>query len=73
MKNNDKPSLVDDIEHTIGNALFAIETNLQPLQLRIQQNRHVECTEILCEIQMSIEKAKYGLQKWKELQNDKKI
>ena len=58
--------LKNDIAHIVGNALFAIETNLQPLQSRIQRNDHIGCLEILCEIQTSIEKAKDGLKRWEE-------
>lgn len=63
-------SLATDINHTVGNSLFAIETNLGPLQNRIQRNDHLGCLEILCEIQASLEKAKEALHKWAESQNE---
>ncbi len=63
-------SLTTDINHMVGNALFAIETNLLPLQARIQRNDHLGSLEILCEIQASLEKAKEALHRWAEAQNE---
>jgi hypothetical protein len=54
-----------DIEHTVGNSLFAIETNLNPLRKRIQDGRISEALEIVNDLQASVEKAKVGLDKWK--------
>jgi hypothetical protein len=54
-----------DIEHTVGNALFAMETNLISLKKRIQDGRTEEALKITDNIQQSIEKAKEGLWKWK--------
>jgi len=50
-----------DIEHTIGNPLFAIETNLEPLRKRIKAGRMEEALEIVDDIQQSVEKAKLAL------------
>ena len=61
--------LAADIEHTVGNALFALETNLQPLRKRIMENRTQEALEILQEMEASITKAKQGLFLWKQKQS----
>lgn len=57
--------LETDIEHTVGNSLFALETNLEPLRKRIRENRIAEALEIVDALQISIEKAKRGLAMWK--------
>lgn len=47
-----------DIEHTIGNPVFAIETNLEPLRRRIQDGRQEEALRILDSLQISVERIK---------------
>ena len=54
-------SLEGDIEHTVGNPLFAIETNLEPLKKRIQEGHIEEALQIVGEIEASVQKAKLGL------------
>lgn len=59
------------IDHTIGNPIFAIETNLESLRRRIKDancdstfvrnNRLKEALEIVDEIEASVNKAKNAL------------
>ena len=44
--------------HKMGNPIFAIETNLEPLVKRIVDGRREEAVEVVHDIQESIEKAK---------------
>ena len=50
-------NLVDELEDGIGNPLFAIETNLEPLRRRVDG----EALEIVDSIERSLEKAKQSL------------
>lgn len=47
-----------DIEDKIGNPLFAIETNLDPLERRVKEGRTEDALQIISEIRVSLEKAK---------------
>lgn len=53
--------LPNDLKHTIGNPLFAIETNLNPLRKRIKDGRVEEALQIVAEIEVSLNKAKEAL------------
>jgi signal transduction histidine kinase len=53
--------------HKMGNPIFAIETNLDPLQLRIEDGRTSEATEIIQSIRRSVEKAKAIVAQFKSL------
>lgn len=53
--------------HKIGNPLFAIETNLDPLLLRIRNSRLDEAIEVVSEIGASVEKAKGFVDQFKSL------
>ena len=55
--------LADDIQHVIGNSVFAIETNIETLERRINRTMpaggdQTECNQILAEMVASIEKIK---------------
>jgi hypothetical protein len=52
---------VPDVEDKIGNPLFAIETNLDPLERRVREGRVDEALGIISEIRSSLEKAKQAL------------
>lgn len=54
-------ALENDPKHIIGNAAFAIETNLAPLKKRIIEGRSQEALEIVQDIEVSIEKIKQFL------------
>lgn len=56
----------NDIEHTVGNPLFAIETSLAPLRKRITELRTEEALSIVDLIEESVNKAKIGLKNRKE-------
>lgn len=45
----------EDIGHFIGNPIFAIATNLDPLEKRIREKRTEEALHILNEIRSSIQ------------------
>lgn len=49
------------LDHFLGNPLFAIETNLNPLRKRIKDGRYNEALEIIDSIQRSVNKAKEAL------------
>ena len=53
--------------HKMGNPIFAIETNLDPLQLRIEDGRRSEAVEIIQSIRRSVEKAKAIVAQFKSL------
>ena len=53
--------------HKMGNPIFAIETNLDPLQLRIDDGRRSEAIEIIQSIRRSVEKAKAIVAQFKSL------
>jgi hypothetical protein len=52
---------IDNLDHFIGNPLFAIETNLNPLRKRIREGRVEEALEIVDNIETSINQAKTAL------------
>ena len=47
--------LQNDVKHIVGNSVFAIETNLQPLKKRIVEGRKDEAIEIVNSIETSIQ------------------
>jgi signal transduction histidine kinase len=53
--------------HKMGNPIFAIETNLDPLQLRIEDGRPLEAIDIIQSIRRSVEKAKAIVAQFKSL------
>jgi signal transduction histidine kinase len=53
--------------HKIGNPIFAIETNLDPLQKRIIEGRTDEATEVIDSIRVSVENAKGIVDQFKSL------
>ncbi|MEO5369422.1 MAG: HAMP domain-containing histidine kinase [Magnetococcus sp. DMHC-1] len=59
--------------HKIGNPIFAIETNLNPLQKRISEARTEEAIEIINNIQISVEKSKAFIEQFKSLSKAQEI
>jgi hypothetical protein len=55
------PAPLETVKERIGNPLFAIETNLEPLAKRIREGRTDEALEILDEIRLSVTKVKEAL------------
>ena len=53
--------------HKIGNPIFAIETNLEPLQKRINEQKADEAIQIVGKIRNSVEKAKSIVDQFKSL------
>jgi signal transduction histidine kinase len=53
--------------HKMGNPVFAIETNLDPLQRRIEDGRPSEAVEIIQSIRRSVEKSKAIVAQFKSL------
>lgn len=53
--------------HKIGNPIFAIETDLDPLKKRIRENRTDEAMEVVSNIGASVEKAKAFVDQFKSL------
>ena len=53
--------------HKIGNPVFAIETDLDPLQRRIVENRKEEAVEVIANIRGAVEKAKGIVDQFKSL------
>src|SRR6185503_12199378 len=53
--------------HKIGNPIFAIETDLDPLQKRVNENRKEEATIVLANIRASVDKAKNIVEQFKSL------
>jgi signal transduction histidine kinase len=53
--------------HKMGNPIFAIETNLDPLQRRIEDGRSSEAIEVIQSIRRSVEKAKAIVAQFKSL------
>lgn len=47
-----------DVKHSVGNPVFAIETNLHPLIKRIEENKVEEAVQIIQDIHVSVEKIK---------------
>lgn len=62
-------NLLSDLQHEVGNPVFAIETNLDPLRKRIKDSQEIsgrsnklsEALEIVDEIQASLEKIKAAI------------
>lgn len=59
--------------HKIGNPIFAIETNLDPLETRVQEQRAVEALEVVKKIRNSVEKAKANIDQFKSLTRAQQI
>ncbi|MGO9097338.1 MAG: sensor histidine kinase [Bryobacteraceae bacterium] len=59
--------------HKIGNPIFAIETNLDPLQKRVIEQRTVEAVEVIGSIRASIENAKGIVDQFKSLTRAQKV
>ena len=59
--------------HKIGNPVFAIETNLGPLQKRITEDRKDEAVEVVESIRGSVEKAKGIVEQFKSLTKAQQI
>lgn len=59
--------------HKLGNPIFAIETNLDPLELRIKNQRQEEALEVMKGIRASIEKAKGIVDQFKSLARSQKM
>lgn len=53
--------------HKLGNPIFAIETNLDPLRKRIMESRVDEAKEVVDEIGLSVDKAKDIIDQFKSL------
>lgn len=52
---------LENLDHFLGNPLFAIETNLGPLRKRIKEGRIEEALEVVDAIETSINTAKERL------------
>jgi len=59
--------------HKIGNPIFAIETNLDPLVKRIRENKTAEVNEVITDIRSSVEKAKSIIEQFKSLEKAQDI
>jgi signal transduction histidine kinase len=59
--------------HKIGNPIFAIETNLDPLRKRVSENRLREGLEVIDRIEVSVEKAKGIVDQFKSLTRAQEI
>jgi signal transduction histidine kinase len=59
--------------HKIGNPIFAIETNLDPLARRIREKRTDEALVVVGNIRSSIEKAKASVEQFKSLARAQEI
>ncbi|MEK7409613.1 MAG: HAMP domain-containing sensor histidine kinase, partial [Acidobacteriota bacterium] len=59
--------------HKIGNPIFAIETNLGPLQKRVQEERIEEALDVMASIRVSVEKAKGIVEQFKSLTRAQEI
>jgi len=59
--------------HRVGNPIFAIETNLDPLERRIREQRANEALEVVAEIRASVEKAKDNVEQFKSLTRAQEI
>ena len=57
----------------IGNPIFAIETNLDPLQKRVSENRPAEALNVISQIRVSVEKAKGIVDQFKSLTRAQEI
>jgi signal transduction histidine kinase len=59
--------------HRIGNPIFAIETDLDPLLKRIRENRKQEVEVVVDNIRSSVEKAKACIEQFKSLTKAQEI
>jgi signal transduction histidine kinase len=59
--------------HKIGNPIFAIETDLDPLVKRIREHRAPEAVEVVGNIRSSVEKAKAFVEQFKSLARSQEI
>ena len=59
--------------HKIGNPIFAIETNLDPLETRVNEQRTAEAILVLKNIRDSVEKAKAIIDQFKSLTRAQQI
>jgi len=59
--------------HKIGNPIFAIETDLNPLLKRIRDQRLGEAEDVVLDIQISVEKAKACIDQFKSLSRAQEI
>lgn len=59
--------------HKIGNPIFAIETDLEPLIKRIKEQRTGEAVEVIDNIRSSVEKAKAYVEQFKSLARAQEI
>jgi signal transduction histidine kinase len=59
--------------HKIGNPIFAIETDLDPLNKRIREQRPDEAEEVVDNIRSSVEKAKTFVEQFKSLARAQEI
>jgi len=59
--------------HKIGNPIFAIETDLDPLVKRIREDRKAESQEVVENIRASVEKAKAFVEQFKSLAKAQEI
>jgi signal transduction histidine kinase len=59
--------------HKMGNPIFAIETNLDPLELRMENGRTADAVKVVRNIRKSIEKAKAIVAQFKSLTVAQKI
>jgi signal transduction histidine kinase len=59
--------------HKIGNPIFAIETDLDPLAKRIREQRITEAVEVVGNLRSSVEKAKAFVEQFKSLARAQEI
>lgn len=59
--------------HKIGNPIFAIETDLEPLSKRIRENREEEALQVVKNIKSAVEKAKAFVGQFKSLAKAQEI
>ena len=59
--------------HKIGNPIFAIETDLDPLAKRIHEDRKQDAEEVIANIHSSVEKAKSFVEQFKSLARAQEI
>ena len=59
--------------HKIGNPIFAIETDLDPLEKRIMEERITEAMEVVDNIRSAVEKAKSFVEQFKSLAKAQQI
>jgi len=52
---------IENLDHFLGNPIFAIETNLDPLRKRIREGRIEEALAVVDSIQASVEQAKTAI------------